>query len=168
MYKSNQFRYDFNDMQNIEFKLVLQYLGVPILSETPENIYVDLKGKRIEILKVKNRYLVDKHYQNIINYTMDYRGCSRREAGDELYKEFKSVVDSYKKRREMIEFTSSPTKRIPEKKTVDIEDLFFSTDKTDIDNNNTNIIQLKQNQVVKIQMLNSEMKVSNTIELRNI
>ena len=167
MLNNEKYQFDYKDVQNIDFKLVLKYLGVPIQKETAKEYLVDLKGNEIKIIKDMNRYFVGKQVQNNINYVEKYRGCTRYEAGLELYNNFKSLVDSYKQNRIINEINSDTKKRMPEELIVDLDDLTFSEDKK-TEKNITQTIQLKQNQIVKIQMLNSEMKVTNTIQMQNL
>lgn len=169
MLNKTDYPFDYKDVQNIDFKLVLKYLRVPIKpdSETAKDYLVDLQGDEIKIIKDMNRYFVGKQIQNNINFVEKHRGCTRYEAGLELYNNFKSLVDSYKQNRIINEINADSKKRMPEELIVDLDDFSFS-DKKDNDKNITQIVQLKQNQIVTIQMLNSEMKVTNTIQMQNL
>ena len=169
MLNNDKYPFDYKDVQNIDFKLVLKYLRVPIKpdSETSKDYLVDLQGNEIKIIKDMNRYFVGKQIQNNINYVEKYRGCTRYEAGLELYNNFKSLVDSYKQNRIINEINADSKKRMPEEVIEDLEDLTFSENKN-TDKNITQIIQLMHNQIVTIQMLNSEMKVTNTIQMQNL
>jgi hypothetical protein len=96
-----KYEFEFIDLQKIDFRSVLQYLGIKINRENEREIYVDGDDGEIRIDKSKNRYRdKDGSMNNVILFVAMIRNCSRYEAGRELYQQFKPIVDSYRKARE--------------------------------------------------------------------
>jgi len=153
------YKFLYEDVQELPVKLVLEYLEIPVKNETENELVVEVKGLELTISKSKKRYYVDGMPKNVINLAQLKRDCKPYPAAKELYDNFKELVDDIAEKRK------SKEPKPKHEKINDFQNVDSSLLQNDADKG-LKVLSLRPYEKAHIRILNDKMELVNTVEIK--